>query len=290
MTKKTKCAFGATAPIDLKTVKAHLDQLIDHAFATALPIARIAELMRGDPRDYARLGNLPPVAEGQLLEQAITVLASANPDVSVFADCRLPLDPDFVERIRTMPTELIGKLKAAASGQTRHHYRPDLLVINGEKGTAHLIDIKRSLDSYDAVRIAHLRRRMLAAGISLPDLLGQAGSQVVLRDIRIAVVNIEGVRPDIDRGIWSLAELDHLIGVPDAAVMIVAIRKTFARRVAAQFAAARQVLIEDAVRERVAALRRHSGTTGGGACGQRRSRPGEITIGFARLPDDGSSR
>lgn len=293
MTRTTNRAFGATAPIDLKTVEAHLDQLIDHAFAKRLPIHRIAELMRGDPRDYARLGNLPPVVEGELLEQAITVLASANPDVAVFADCRLPFDPDFVERIRTMPIELIGKIGAAASRQSRHNYRPDLLLVDGETGTAHLVDIKRSLNSYDSIRITHLRHRMLAAAISLPDLLARAGTTLVLRDIRIAVVNIEAVRPDFERGIWSMSELDRLIGVPGAAAMIGAMRKTFTRRVAAQFVAARQVLIEDAVRARVALLRNSGEMKKNCGCGhpfKRRLEPSELMIGFARLADgdDGS--
>lgn len=289
MTRPTNRAFGATAPIDPRTVAAHLDQLIDHAFAKRLPIHRIAELMRGDPRDFARLGNLPPVVEGELLEQAITILSSANPDVAVFADCRLPFDPDFVERIRTMPIELIGKIGAATRRQSRHNYRPDLLLINGETGTAHLVDIKRSLNSYDSIRITHLRHRMLAAAISLPELLGQAGSKLVLRDIRVAVVNIEAVRPDIERGIWSMSELDRLIGVPGAAAMIGAMRETFARRVAAQFAAARQVLIEDAVRARVARLRNSGETNITCGCAHRSKRrlePVEITIGFARLADE----
>lgn len=289
MTTQDNRAFRATAPIALDTVEAHLDQLLDQAFSGSLSINRIAQLMRGDPRDHARLGNLPPVVEGRILEQAIEILASANADVTVLADCRLPLDPALLERVRTTPTELLGPIRSATGAQTRHGYRPDLILIDAQRQTALLVDIKRSLNSYEGHRIAHLRHRMLAAAVSLPGMLERAGMDVAVRDIRVAVLNLDAAKADANKGIWSLAELDRLVGVGGAAAMIERLRRTFARRVGAQFAAARQVLIEDEVRRRVAATASDSEAKAAGARDPRppRSRdPGDIIIGLARPADD----
>jgi hypothetical protein len=281
---KSNRAFRATPPIDVATVQAHLDQLVDHAFTTSLSIIRIAQLMHGGPRDFARLGNLPPVIEGGVLEQAIEILAAANPDVTVLANCRLPIDAAFLERVRTTPPHLLGTLRTSGNNPSRHCYQPDLILIDAKKKLAHLLDIKRSLDSYEAHRIGHLRHRMLAAAAGLHALLGRIDMNTVVTNVRVAILNIDATRLDLDKGIWSLAQLDGLIGVSGAAAMINDLRHTFARRVIALFEAARQVLIEDEVRKRVtitlagdrfAVEARHDSENGDG-----------VTIGFAVLPDD----
>ena len=289
MTSKTKRAFRATTPIARKSLEAHLDQLIDKAFAGPLSINRIAQLMRGAPKDYARLGNLPPVIEGLMLEQAITLLAATNAEVMIFAGHPLSISDTAFERIRVSLGGKVQATPAASDNRRAKGYEPDLVSINPDKGIAHLIDIKRNLNSYDSPRLSHLKHRMFAAAYGLPALLAGTGTEVTVSDVRVALLNIEGTRQDIANGVWSLAGLDQLIGVPGAAALITRMRTTFARRVSAQFAAALQSPIEDAVLERL-------GTHGNGEVQTARRTvepelgdgldPDELIVGFARLPDD----
>jgi hypothetical protein len=288
MPSKTNRAFRATTPIARDSVQAHLDQLIDKAFAGPLAISRIAQLMRGTPQDYARLGNLPPVVEGTMLEQAITLLAASNPDVMVFAGHPLPVSEASFERVRVTLGGNLHSTPAMSAGTRPKGYEPDLVLIDPQSGIAHLLDIKRNLNSYDAPRLSHLKHRMFAAAYSLPDLAASSSTRVTVTEIRVALLNIEASRQDVGKGIWSVAGLDQLIGVPGAAAMITRMRSTFARRVSAQFAAALQSLIEDAVRERL--------SSAGGAelpLAEGGSDPGDpanrLIVGFARLPEEDES-
>lgn len=258
MTLSSVCAIRATAPIDHATVDAHIEQLLHETFAGPLSIVRIASLITKEPLDYARLGNLPPVEEGRLLEKAILHLASSNPDRTVFVGCRLPL--------RAGGT-------SAKAGPT---YKPDLILVDSVTGIADMIDIKRSLNSYESHRIQHLKERMLKAAANLPALLAHAGIAVDIGEIRIAVVSIDAGRADVERGVWSLAQLDQLLGVPGAATRITALRDIFEQRTKAQFEAALQSLIDIEVR------RRKIGS--GSVLGGERRR--DVTIRLAQLSLD----
>lgn len=287
MTSKTKRAFRATTPIARTSVEAHLEQLVDKAFAGPLSIGRIAQLMRGTPQDYARLGNLPPVVEGIMLEQAITLLAATNAEVMIFSGHSLPVSEAAFERVRITLGGKGHTTPVVGHGQRNKGYEPDLVSINPTMGVAHVIDIKRNLSSYDSPRLSHLKHRMFAAAYGLPALLARTGTNIAVNDIRIALLAVEGTRQDVENGIWSLAGLDQLIDVPGAAAVITKTRATFARRVDAQFTAATQTLIEDAVRER-------SGTPKAGLpaassdLDQAKYDGGDgeqLSVGFARLPD-----
>ena len=258
MTFNSTCALRATAPIDHATVDAHIEQLLHETFAGPLSIERIASLITRDPLDYARLGNLPPVEEGRMLEKAILHLASSNPDRTVFVGSRLPLHAD-------------GTL--AKAGGT---YKPDLILVHRATGIADLVDVKRSLKSYESSRIQHLKERMLTAAASLPTLLAQAGIGVDVSEIRIAVVSIDAGRSDLEEGVWSLAQLDRLLGVPGAAMRITALRNSFEQRTKAQFEAALQSLIDIEVRRRMGAT-----ASAGPGFGS-----GDVTIRLAQLSRD----
>lgn len=232
MTLSSVSALRATSPIDHATVDAHIEQLLHETFAGPLSIARIASLITGEPLDYARLGNLPPVEEGRLLEKAILHLASSNPDRMVFVGSRLPLQT------------------GGASAKAGATYKPDLILVDSATGIADIVDIKRSLNSYESHRIQHLKERMLKAAANLPALLVQAGIGIAVGEIRIAVLSIDTGRADVERGVWSLAQLDQLLGVPGAARRITALRDNFEQRTKVQFEAAWQSLIDIEVRRR----------------------------------------
>ncbi|MBX9459678.1 MAG: hypothetical protein KL863_28660 [Rhizobium sp.] len=194
-------AFRATAPIDPAAVSAHLDQLIDNAFAGRLLIDRIAKLMSGSHRDFGRLGNLAPVVEGNMLEQAIKLLAAANPAMSVFADCKLPLYRSVLDRVKTTPASQLIIATAAAGEAAKSQYAPDLILVDQMTGVALLVDIKRSLRSYESSRVTELRHRMLAAGTMLPSLIRKSGNELAIHHVRVAILNLDAPRSDIANGI-----------------------------------------------------------------------------------------
>ena len=200
MSSRPKRALRATTPIARDSVQAHLDQLIDKAFAGPLSITRIAQLMRGTPQDYARLGNLPPVIEGTMLEQAITLLAASSPDLMVFAGHALPVSEASFERVRVSLGGQAHATPAASGGARLKGYEPDLVLIDPVTGIARLIDIKRNLNSYDGARLSHLKHRMLAAAYSLPQLVACSGTKITVRAIHVALVNVEASRQDTDKG------------------------------------------------------------------------------------------
>jgi hypothetical protein len=269
MTRQNR-TMGATIPIVRSTVDTHLEQLMNHAFAGPLSISRIAGLITPDPLDFARLGNMPPVEEGRLLEKAVVLLASVNPDRTVLVGCRLPLAP-------------------SGRGSSSRHYKPDLIVVEHSTGIAHLIDIKRSLDSYESHRIQHLKERMLSAAAGLPDFLRHSGITPYLREINIAVVSVDAARVDAERGVLSLEHLDRLLGVPDAGSKIRELQDAFRRRTKAQFAAALQSIVEFRVRERLA----QEQTDPVRSCSAKtldRRKTEEVVIRLTRLlPDDDGS-
>jgi hypothetical protein len=186
-------AFRATAPIDPAAVPAHLDQLIDNAFAGRLLIDRIAKLMSGSHRDFGRLGNLAPVVEGGMLEQAIKLLAAANPAMSVFADCKLPLYQSVLDRVKATPASRLSISAVAAGEVARSQYAPDLILVDQMTGVALLIDIKRSLRSYESSRVTELRHRMLAAGTMLPAMIRKSGSELSVQHVRVAILNLDAL-------------------------------------------------------------------------------------------------
>lgn len=180
-----------------------------------------------------------PAAEGRLLERGIALVAACNPDLVVLTqNLRLPVTKAASELVEMNDPTLYRSLSLDADSGGRRTYTPDLLILNKRTEIAHLVDVKRSLGSYELSRIAELKNRMLAAALVVPDLLYKEHRRLRAKEVRVVILNAENQRADIDGGVWPLSHLDHLLEVDDAGSVMAHLRELFQRRVEENWSAA----------------------------------------------------
>jgi hypothetical protein len=181
-----------------------------------------------------------PIHEGRLLERGIGLIAEANPDLVVLTDnLRLPVTTAAMQLVEKNAAHLYRTLTLDADAGGRKSYTPDMLLLNRRTKVAHVVDVKRSLSSYEASRIAELKNRMLASALIVPDLLYREHRRLVAEEVRVVIVNAQSQRSDIDGGIWPLGHLDHLLEVSGAGETMIRLRRMFRDRIEANWAAAR---------------------------------------------------
>lgn len=185
-----------------------------------------------------------PILEGKLLERGISLIAASNPDLVVLTDnLRLPVTPAAMQLVEKNAVHLYRSLTLDADSGGRKSYTPDLLILNRPTRVAHLVDVKRSLSSYEVSRIAALKNRMLAAALVVPDLLYKEHRRLVAEDVRVVIVNAESQRTDIDGGIWPLGHLDHLLEINGAGAAMSRLRELFRDKITRNWTGARRQLL-----------------------------------------------
>ncbi|MCV3768732.1 hypothetical protein [Rhizobium sp. TRM95796] len=204
-----------------------LDQLVRDEIARSLSVEAISKLLEGGIAGLASLANAASVAEGRLLEKVIAAIAESNPNLVVFTQVRLPVREDALELVDKNPETLFRGLTLDADGRTRKIYVADLILVDRISKVAYLVDIKRSLGSYELQRIIELRQRMLAAGLVTPDLLYKDHQRLVIDEVRVVILEAAGKRTDTKTGIWNLGHLDHLLGVAGASDHVRRIRAVY---------------------------------------------------------------
>ncbi|UIK08998.1 hypothetical protein [Neorhizobium galegae] len=184
-----------------------------------------------------------PILEGKVLERGISLIATTNPDLVVLTDnLRLPVTPAAMQLVEKNAVHLYRSLTLDADSGGRRSYTPDLLILNRPTRIAHVIDVKRSLSSYEVSRIAALKSRMLAAALVVPDLLYKEHRRLVAEDVRVVIVNAESQRTDIDGGIWPLSHLDHLLEINGAGAAMTRLRELFREKITGNWTGARRQL------------------------------------------------
>lgn len=219
-----------------------LDQLVRDEIARSVSVDAMITMHEGGIAGLASLANAASVAEGRLLEKVIALVAESNPNLTVFAQVRLPVREDALELVDKNPEALYRGLTLDANARTRKVYIADLILVNRTTRVAHVVDIKRSLGSYEAARIAELRQRMLAGALVLPDLLWKDHQRITVDEVRVVILEAAGRRTDLGQGVWSFAHLDHLLGVTGAADLVRRVRKDFDRLTEANLSQAREEL------------------------------------------------
>lgn len=228
-----------------------LDQLVHQELARTLSVDVMIAMLDGGIAGLASLANASSVAEGRLLEKVIAVIAESNPNLSVFAQVRLPVREDALELVEKNPEALYRGLTLDANARTRKSYIADLIILNRVTRLAHVVDIKRSLGSYEAARIVELKQRMLAGALVAPDLLWKDHQRMAADEVRVVILEAAGKRTDVRNGIWNLGHLDHLLDVSGAADLVRRVRQDFERLTEQNLAEARERLRE---REAVSSL------------------------------------
>lgn len=151
---------------------------------------------------------------------------------------RLPVTKAASELVEMNDPALYRSLSLDADSGGRKTYTPDLLILNRGTEVAHLVDVKRSLGSYELSRIAELKSRMLAAALVVPDLLYKEHRRLRANEVRVVILNAENQRADIDGGVWPLSHLDHLLEVTGAGEAMAHLRDIFQRRIEENWSAA----------------------------------------------------
>ena len=219
------------APTRHVPLEDRLTDLISTEIANSLSVDQFEGMLNGGTAGLASLANAKAVSEGRLLEKAIAVIAAANPALKVLTQVRLPIRDVALELVQQNDPALYRKLAMEATERTLKAYIADIVLIDIAAQLAHIVDVKRSLGSFKLSGIAELRQRMLASALVASDLLWREHKRISVKEVRIVILEAAGKRTDLDNGIWSLAQLDHLTGIAGAADMIACLRERFASEV-----------------------------------------------------------
>lgn len=217
---------------DVEHLRSRLDALIDEIVASTLSSDLLRIALSSGMTEIAAILRAVPAAEGKLLERGIALIASLNADLVVLTgNLRLPVTKAAMELVNMNDPSLYKALSLDADSGGRKSYTPDLLILNLRSSVAHIVDVKRSLGSYEMSRIAELKHRMLAAALVVPDLLYKEHRRLQAKEVRVVILNAENQRTDIDGGVWPLSHLDHLLEVTGAGEVMAAMRTLFQSRV-----------------------------------------------------------
>lgn len=235
---------GITAPAyphaaDLTTLLPTIQNLVEDTVSASLSRDAFARALNAGMAEVGTVLRAAPAAEGKLLERGIGLVAGCNPDLVVLTqNLRLPVTKAASELVEMNDPGLYRSVSLDADSGGRKTYTPDLLIVNRRTEVAHLVDVKRSLGSYELSRIADLKNRMLAAALVVPDLLYKEHRRLRAKEVRVVILNAQNQRADIDGGVWPLSHLDHLLEVTGAGKAMEEMRERFERQVETNWASA----------------------------------------------------
>lgn len=237
--------------LEPKYLEPRLLALAEGAATAAFTAPQMKEALGKGLEDAATLMRAVPIQEGNLLERGIALLAASNPDLLALTEnLRLPVTPAALELVGLNDETLYRRLTLDADTGGRKGYTPDMILVHRSKRLAHVVDIKRTLGSYEATRIADLKSRMLASSLVVPDLLYKEHRRIAVDEVRAVIVTVDSQKTDIDHGIWPLAHLDHLLELDGAGLAMEWLRQQFAIAVERNWKhAVRQLAAVDQVRQ-----------------------------------------
>ena len=184
---------------------------------------------------YAELNSLVRAVtyhEGKLLEYAMARLVAENPNLSLMPpETALPIVPAAVEMLKRNDWSRLKGIRLRSEVHHKTSYVPDLFIVDHSRHSACILDVKRSLASYQERRLNALRSRMMSAALIAGDWLHIEGRIAGVTDVGVAIIDGSSERRDRATGIFALTEIGELIGIPDAGEAMLELRARFARRV-----------------------------------------------------------
>lgn len=284
--------------VDLDALRPRFEVLIDELSSQPFSAAALSKALAGGVSDAAAILRAIPIQEGRLLERGIGIIADLNPDLVVLTqNLRLPVTKTALELVEKNDPKHFRSLTLDADIGGRKTYTPDLIVVNRKTKLAHVIDVKRSLGSYEVSRINDLKTRMLAAALVVPDLLYREHHRLMAEEVRVVILNAENQRSDIDGGVWPLSDLDHLVEVGGAGEALGMLRERFHARINENWTLARHALAPGKQPDRrggithAADVDRNAALVAGEETvteDERATDRGQIRVGFARSPMTGT--
>ncbi|MAZ85879.1 MAG: hypothetical protein CME90_20090 [Hoeflea sp.] len=228
---------SADCPDLQKTFHAFLDDLVEGSMS----VEALTTALAGTIDDLSSIFRLQPSLEGQLIEFGIGAVARCNPDLKVLTrNLRLPVLSEALQIVEMNDADRFRALTFNADLRGYKTYTPDLVILNQKTRTAHVVDAKRSVYTYDRLRLDELQKRMKAAGLVLPDFLYKEHKRLAVSEVRVVIISADDRKTDLENGIWHLSQLDHLIEVDGAGKTIAALQQTFRTRVEANWTKARE--------------------------------------------------
>lgn len=226
--------------------EADFDVLVDRAIG-----AIVAAGQRPDPvfGPYAELNSIVRAVtfhEGRLLEWGVARLVKENAALVLMPpETALPIVPAALEVLKRNDWMALEGLRLRSEVHHRTTYTPDLFIVDRDRHSALILDLKRSLSSYPEGRLNTLRMRMIASAMIAGDWLHMEGRVAGVSRVEVAIVDGSSERRDRENGIFALDEIGELIGVPDAGAAMLEIRAELARRVRHELGAACRRAIGD---------------------------------------------
>lgn len=176
--------------------------------------------------------------EGNLLERGIKAICGCRTDLTVVPlEAPLPVLPEAKAFLRRNDWSKAAALRLGSEVHTREFYRPDLLVVDAHQHRALILDIKRSVLSHKPKVLLELRTRMMAAALVARDWLERECDAPAVERVEIAIVDGSGEPADHARAVFSLADLDRLLGIERAHEAIIVLRRLYGARI-------REILLE----------------------------------------------
>ena len=176
--------------------------------------------------------------EGNLLERGIEAICQCNDNlVVVQLEGPLPVLPEARAFLRRNDWSKALALRLGGEVHTREFYRPDLLLVDARNHRALILDIKRSITSHKPKVLLELRTRMMAAALVARDWLERECDAPAVERVEIAIIDGSGEPPDHSRAIFTLGDLDLLLGIDGAGEAIALLRRLYGERI-------RDVLLE----------------------------------------------
>ncbi|MEP3435847.1 MAG: hypothetical protein ABJN75_03560 [Hoeflea sp.] len=217
---------------DSPELKQQFDAFIQELIDPSLSADAMAQALSSGIDDLATVLRPLPVLEGRLIELGIAAVARCNPDLKVLTqNLRLPVSPAALQLVEMNDAENFRALTFDADSVGRKTYTPDFVILNQRTNTAHVVDAKRSVYTYDRLRLDDLQNRMKAAGLILPDFLYKEHRRLNVKEVRVVILTADNRKTDLNGGIWHLSQLDHLVQVEGAGAAIASLQAEFRSRV-----------------------------------------------------------
>ena len=237
-----KIHFGLSAdthPHVLTTAPEAVAKLIEQAIAETMPPEIARSAVEGDAESLACLGRSIAVQEGHLLEAVIIALASTHPSRLALADLRLAVLPAAVEVIKRNRQSVYKGISFDATSHAGATYHPDLVIADGGRRSAVIIDVKRSLAGYlGGSKLFELQQRMAASGLVLPDVLWRDHQRLAVETVGTAIIDGSKTSTDVSDGVWPLSRLDDLLQIEGASRLAIESMEAFRCGIRKQWQAA----------------------------------------------------
>lgn len=166
--------------------------------------------------------------EGTLLERGIALIAAINPDLTlVQLERPLPVHETAKAVFRRNDWAKASALRLDSEVATREFYRPDLLIVDGRRQVALVIDVKRSVASYSQRILNDLRSRMMASALVVRDVLERDHDVPPVARADIAIIDSAGDSREEAKAIFTLTDLDWMLRIEGAAAAIIHLRALY---------------------------------------------------------------